>query len=1001
MPTARDRYLALGVYSALVGLGGWGLFVSALAVPTLRPALWPLLLFTLLSIGVKRLGFRVTQEVTHSLVGVVDLAALLVLGPLGGGLVAACSGALCQVFCSLLPPRQPWPKIALLVPFTSGLNMLMAFGAARVYQLCGGVFPLPAVNESILLAVGVTALAWFALDHLGWTLYMLLGQGFRPTLRFLRAILPYSLLVELLPLPAAALISAAWLSFSAPLAELMMLAILGIGLVLRRMMVSLQVARQRAAQLEAIAAVSRKVAAILDLSTLFADTVTLVKDTFGYYHVSIFTTDAARQEMTFQASSDPLIQQRGVIVPWGQGILGRAASTGASQCANDVRRNAYFLPDRGLAQTRAEVVVPLKVEQRVLGLLDVQSDRVGAFGEGDLFTLETLGHQIAIAIEDSRLYEAQQEQTWVATALLQVAEAVGKLNAAEDILETVTRLTPLLTGVERCLILLWSATIGAFTVVNSAGLTPEQRRALAGQPLPEQVIPLLAQVRREGQPHQARSEDLYAYLPPPLARDPRRGTLLALPLRSKGEVIGILVAEDLDARRAPRPSRQTILTGIANYAAIALENARLYSAQREEAWVSTALLQVANTLSNSTSLDEIITSVVRLTPLLVGVAWCAMLRWDEQLGEFSVARAHGLPRPVLEDFQSGFYRPEDIPLLQRVMELGAPLTTPDAAREGYVSPAITRALGTHIFTALPLRVRERLSGVLLVGYAEGSPALSARRMGLLTGIANQAALALEAAQLYQQTVQQERLQHEIELARSIQASFMPECCPHLEGWQLAVEWRAARGVGGDYYDFIPLDAQRLGLVIADVSDKGVAAALYMALSRAVMHAAALSYPHSTAEALRHVNQVLMEDTRSGMFVSMFYAIVDLSTGRLSYARAGHNPPLLLRAHEKSVSMLAPAGMVLGVADDAGLIEETTTLAPGDVLLLYTDGVTEAINEHEEEFGLERLERITNSALGQSAGAQVSLVDAAVRVFTGERPQFDDFTLVVLKREEAR
>ena len=272
-----------------------------------------------------------------------------------------------------------------------------------------------------------------------------------------------------------------------------------------------------------------------------------------------------------------------------------------------------------------------------------------------------------------------------------------------------------------------------------------------------------------------------------------------------------------------------------------------------------------------------------------------------------------------------------------------------------------------------------------------------RIYGLVVGIAKQASVAIEAAQLYQQTVRQARLQHEIALARSIQESFLPDCCPYIPGWQLAIEWRAASGVGGDYYDFMPLGAQRLGLVIADVSDKGVAAALYMALTRTVMCASALS-AHSPAQALYQANRLLLDDSRSGMFVSVFYAVLELESGRLTHARAGHNPPLLLRVADHALVALDPPGVLSGIVENPTLVEETTHVDPRDVLVMYADGITEATHERDEEFGEGRLQRILADVPEYEAGLLVNRIIAELRTFTGARPQSDDLALLVLRRE---
>jgi phosphoserine phosphatase RsbU/P len=998
MRTAR-RHVAATVYQVAVGFLGWGLLVVLWIGIPLSASFYPLVLFSLLSACIKRLGFQVSRHVTHSLVGVVDMAALFTLGIPGGGIVAVVSGTLCQLLCRPEPSGDNAPQVWLRTFFGGGLNVWMMFAAGRLYTALAGQVPMTEISWITIPAVLVACVTWFVLDHMGWGVAELLAYGTGGLKSFIQDILPYSLLVELLPLPASMLLSTAYLSSNAPLLLVMVFAIVAVGWVLRQLIISLHKERERTAQLMTIAQVSRKVAAILDLQTLFADTVRLVQEAFGYYHVSIFAVNSERQEILFQASSNTLIQQRGTRIPWGQGIIGHAALTGQNLLVGDVLHDTRFLPDSALEETRAELAVPLKVGKRIVGILDVQNNTTNALGEKDVFVLEALADQIAIAIEDSRLYQAQQEQAWVSTALLQVADAVAQLRTPEEILETVVRLTPLLTGVDRCLIFLWSEEDEAFTAVGSIGFTRDQVTTLQQQHWGAQAIPLLARVRAEQQGIYGRSEELLAFLPSPLSSDVRRGQLLALPLLAQGEVIGVLVAEDFDQDRHLATHHRTILTEIANHAAMALENARLYAAQREEAWVSTALLQVANMISVASGLDETISAVVRAVPMLMGGPWCAILLWDEARQVFSGMHAYGLPRAGMALLEREYTSPQDLPLLQCLTTNTAPINAASDDEEGLLPSEMAHACEISSLTALPLRVHDKLVGALLVGHTAGNKPTQGRRLNILLGIANQTALAIEAAQLYQRTLQQERLEREIELARNIQESFMPECCPDVPGWELSVEWRAARGVGGDFYDYIQLDAQHLGLVIADVSDKGVAAALYMALSRTVMRTAAIG-TQGPAETLRRANQILMQDSRSGMFVSMFYGILDLQRGTLVYARAGHNPPFWLRAADHHIMPLSAPGIVLGVVDDPQFVEESVDFGPGDVLIMYTDGVTEAMNDQEQEFGETRLQQVLSDTPQSTANALVDAIVAAVRAFTGEQPQFDDFTLLACRREPA-
>jgi sigma-B regulation protein RsbU (phosphoserine phosphatase) len=198
-------------------------------------------------------------------------------------------------------------------------------------------------------------------------------------------------------------------------------------------------------------------------------------------------------------------------------------------------------------------------------------------------------------------------------------------------------------------------------------------------------------------------------------------------------------------------------------------------------------------------------------------------------------------------------------------------------------------------------------------------------------------------------------------------------------------------VGGDFYDFIPIAKDRWGLVIADVSGKGVPAALFMALSRTLIRASTLANS-DPAGAIGHANQLICEDSKTCMFVTLFYAILDAKGMTLNYVNAGHNPPLLLKGESSDVTLLKAKGIALGVTDDVELQSVKIDLRPGDVLVLYTDGVTEAINDEEEEFGEERLLRVITENRSLPAQMILENILAAINEFAGSRPQHDDITI---------
>ena len=313
-----------------------------------------------------------------------------------------------------------------------------------------------------------------------------------------------------------------------------------------------------------------------------------------------------------------------------------------------------------------------------------------------------------------------------------------------------------------------------------------------------------------------------------------------------------------------------------------------------------------------------------------------------------------------------------------------------AYREG--SPMREMEGGSGMRRAIPLLVPGQTPlGVVCMTDLAGDRFTEQRERDLqLLGYLNQAARAFQ---------QVGRRTRELALAGRVQAMMLPQV-PALPGWQLAAVLMPARQTAGDFYDLIPLRDGRLGIAIADVADKGMGAALYMALSRTLIRTHATLNPGDPARVLGEANRGMLRDAPAGLFVTVFYGVLDPVAGDLLYCNAGHPPPLLLRVGSSTPEELVRTGMALGASAEEAWRSQRVRLAPGDLLLCYTDGLPDARSSRQLLFGKERALEVLRSNARRTAPELQEVLVESVNAFIGAEPQFDDLTLVVIKREEA-
>ena len=330
-------------------------------------------------------------------------------------------------------------------------------------------------------------------------------------------------------------------------------------------------------------------------------------------------------------------------------------------------------------------------------------------------------------------------------------------------------------------------------------------------------------------------------------------------------------------------------------------------------------------------------------------------------------------------------------IIGHVIQTGETVLAPDVRLDPrYVAGRAT----TRSELAVPIVSETGVFGCLNV-ESDREEAFTADDAELLQFFASAASLSIEKALLHRQVLEKQRIEDQLSVAREVQFGLLPGAPPQLRGYDVAAVNLPTHAIGGDYYDYVPLGEDRIGVVVADVSGKGIPAALIMATFRAALRTEMKRQADLRAVAAR-LNDAVLEFRDAARFVTAVCCVLDTATGELRYVNCGHNPPLLLRGSGASET-LRRGGSALGLFAGASFEAGAAELGPGDTLVLSTDGVVEPANSVDDDFGVERLEAAVRAALGQSASEALRSVIDATRAFSGRDGYDDDFTLVVLNR----
>ena len=462
--------------------------------------------------------------------------------------------------------------------------------------------------------------------------------------------------------------------------------------------------------------------------------------------------------------------------------------------------------------------------------------------------------------------------------------------------------------------------------------------------------------------------------------------LAAYPLLDDSKVRGVLLVACV---KSPQKPLLALFRLHARLASLALRDAELVSSTQRTLSKLSFLVEATKALNSTLDLSELLGRILDVAKNQVEAERGTLFLLDEKTNEIWSLIAHGLEKQEIR-------LPLGKGIAGHVAQTGEIVLIPDAYADPRFNPDVDKRTGYRTRSILCLPIRNKAGKIIatlqLLNKKQG--VFTEEDTDSLLTLSGHIALALENAQLHQELLEKERMEKELALARGIQRSLLPDTAPLVEGFDVAVLNEPCYAVGGDYYDFLTLGPHTLLVVIADVEGKGVSSALVMSNLQATLRALVL-HLHSLDEIAEGLNRMILNDTRSQKYLSIFMGLIDIRRKGLHYINCGHVPPVIIRPNHAPIP-LTDGGMVIGLFENARYERGHTKLQGGDVLILCTDGITESMDPQHEEYGAERLIHCVQGVTDHKAGEIVSCVSTDVARFSRHGTHLDDKVMIVIK-----
>ena len=641
-----------------------------------------------------------------------------------------------------------------------------------------------------------------------------------------------------------------------------------------------------------------------------------------------------------------------------------------SDISDEMKHLVKIFPSSGYS-----MLVPLMAREKVLGLVYLYDSNISAvFSAYQIDLIKTISMHISIAIQRAVLTKKQEEQTQQLKALLNISEILPTTRSISKVIRLVSEKASTLMDVSSCALLILDESVDEIVLHSGDNLPPE----LADE-----------DIQRKISKYAISSQKTHLYLEFSKITDPEvrdivsktTGSIVSIPLIAKRKIIGILNLFS-DLGKTFKKEHLRFLKSFADQSSTAIRNANHDIFVKNKLKELAVLFEAGKTLNSSLNVDKVMKLTLKYLMGTLPADAMSIMLFEER------NHAYGYEKRLVVSSVIGL----DDSFVGRAFKVSDPFVT-DVFAGKYVHrksnewgsyPKFLQDLKLKTFISVPMEYMGNITGIITL-FKQDFYNYSESDASLLSILANMSASAIKNAMLFEQ---------ERTVANILQSIVMPQKEFHFPGVDIGYKYIPSGDISGDYFDVISLNNSKFSIVIADVSGKGHSAAIYTVRVKYLLKAYALA-GYQPKDILYVVNNLIIPDTESDKFISLFYIEIDTKKKILKYACAGHEPPVFYSQSENKIKLLETKGMLIGIDYNTAFQQKELPYQSGDLLVLFTDGITEAAGKNDKFFGIEGVEEIVKENINSSAQTLANKIFAAVQKHT-KRRFYDDFSLITVK-----